>query len=160
MIEWEITTFSNALLFKLVSKLPDTTVFKEAFSINQNIDIEFCTLIIGVAVLLVAFIIQKFLRLKSYISSFGVPIDQPPFFAQNFLFRQHDIKCLQKFGTVWARLDGAIPTLVVAEPELVKEVMVKKFDKFANRRDFGVEDRVRLLVLVGLVFIPKRPYKL
>lgn len=104
---------------------------------------EACTLLIGAVLLLIVFFIQKSLRLKSYIASFGVPIDNgQSFFAQNFLFRQHDIKCLQKFGTVWARLDGSIPTLVVGEPDLVKEVMVKKFEKFSNRRDFGVEERV------------------
>ena len=98
---------------------------------------------IGAVVLFVAFLIQRNLRLRSYIASFGVPIDNgQSFFAQNFLFRQHDIKCLRKFGSVWARLDGSIPTLVVGEPELIKEVMVKKFEKFSNRRDFGVEERV------------------
>ena len=32
--------------------------------------------------------------------------------------------------------------LVVAEPDLIKEVLVKKFDKFTNRGDFGAEERV------------------
>jgi hypothetical protein len=51
-------------------------------------------------------------------------------------------RCLQKYGHVWARLEGVHPVLVVAEPDLVKEIMVKKFDKFTNRSDFGVDKKV------------------
>jgi len=101
------------------------------------------TILIGAFVLLVALAIQKLLRLRAYIQSFGVPIDnQTPFFKQNYVFLKHDVKCLQKYGTVWARLEGTTPVLVVAEPDLVKEIMVKKFDKFTNHVDFGAEERV------------------
>ena len=98
---------------------------------------------IGAIVLLVTFAVQKLLRLRSYIQSFGVPIDnQTPFFKQNYVFLKHDVKCLQKYGPVWAKLEGTTPVLVVAEPELVKEILVKKFDKFPNHASFGAEERV------------------
>ena len=106
---------------------------------------EITALLIGVIVLLIALAIQKLLKLRSYIQSFGVPIDnQTPFFKQNFVFHEHDIKCLQKLGPVWARLDGTTPVLVITEPDLVKEVLVKKFDKFPSHEDFGAEERVLL----------------
>jgi len=80
---------------------------------------ELCTLLIGLAFLCAFIVIQKFWKLNSYLKSLGVPIDwKTPWFKQNFLFYKHDIECLQKFG-------------------------VKKFDKFMNRRDFGVEEKVK-----------------
>ncbi len=110
---------------------------------------EFCTLLIGVIGLLLLLVFLKFAKLNAYLQSLGVPVDRgTPLLKQNFLFLDHDVKCLQKFGHVWARCDGVTPVLMVAEPELVKEITVKKFDKFPNHMEFGVVNEVHTIFCV------------
>ncbi|XP_077552478.1 putative cytochrome P450 9f2 isoform X2 [Haemaphysalis longicornis] len=44
----------------------------------------------------------------------------------------------QKFGRVFGIYEGGKPTLVVADPELVKQILVKDFTAFPNKRMNGL----------------------
>ena len=107
---------------------------------------EFCTALVAIVGALLFILFRKWTKFSGYIQSLGIPLDhEVPWFKQNFMYYEHDVKCLKKFGHIWGRYDGVTPVLMVAEPELVKEIMVKKFDKFPNHSDFGVEEKVSLV---------------
>ena len=70
----------------------------------------------------------------------NVPGPKPIPFLGNFLhLRKYNglhLLCedyVKKYGKVFAICLGSRPTLVVAEPEMVKQIMTKDFAKFRNR---------------------------
>ncbi|XP_077538346.1 cytochrome P450 3A24-like, partial [Haemaphysalis longicornis] len=48
----------------------------------------------------------------------------------------------KKFGRVFGIYEGGKPTLVVADPELVKQILVKDFPAFPNRRLRQLKDSI------------------
>jgi len=103
----------------------------------------FSTALVAIFGILLFIFFRKWTKFSGYLQSLGIPLDtEVPWLKQNFMYLNHDVKCLNKFGHVWGRYDGVTPVLMVAEPELIKEIMVKKFDKFPNHAEFGVEEQV------------------
>lgn len=80
------------------------------------------------------------LRCHSYWSSRGVPGPRPKFLLGNLLDRiqkqpnDYDLDYFREFGHVYGVYSMLRPRLVIAKPELVKQVMVKDFTNFVNRR--------------------------
>ena len=46
---------------------------------------------------------------------------------------------------MWGQFSGIQPHLYVADPELLKDVMVKSFDAFADRQHFSNNPKVELI---------------
>jgi len=47
-----------------------------------------------------------------------------------------DIGLIKKFGKVFGYFEGVVPVIVIAEPEYIKQITVKDFDHFVDRRGF------------------------
>uniref|UniRef100_A0A914WFE6 Uncharacterized protein n=1 Tax=Plectus sambesii TaxID=2011161 RepID=A0A914WFE6_9BILA len=63
-------------------------------------------------------------------------------FAGNFLnVVRHgftdDLQRINKYGRMFGELHGSVPIWVIADPELVREVGIKEFSSFTNRRKAG-----------------------
>ncbi|XP_028840931.1 cytochrome P450 3A27-like isoform X2 [Denticeps clupeoides] len=78
----------------------------------------------------------------NYFRNIGISGPTPwPFFGSFITviragFHNFDIKCLQKYGRVWGVFEGRLPVLMVADPVMIKTIMVKEFySAFTNRRE-------------------------
>ncbi|CAG0905023.1 unnamed protein product, partial [Cyprideis torosa] len=49
---------------------------------------------------------------------------------------KEDLKDIQKLGKIFGTYEGNRPILVVADQEIIKELMITRFDQFTDRRDF------------------------
>ena len=105
------------------------------------------SLVLLVALFLYWYGTQGFAALKIL----NVPGPQPIPFLGNFLeARKYDglhlmqLDYLKKYGKVYTLCLGGKPSLVVADPELLKQIMIKDFPNFRNRyiiRRGGVFDK-------------------
>ncbi|XP_012672236.2 cytochrome P450 3A27-like [Clupea harengus] len=76
-----------------------------------------------------------------YFKNLGIPGPRPWPFLGSFGtiiikgFHNFDIQCHQKYGKMWGIFEGRSPVLMVADPGIIKAVMVKEFyTTFTNRR--------------------------
>ena len=87
---------------------------------------------------------QKF---KSYVISLGLPVHKNVVWRYHKTdFRKRDVESMKKYGKLWVDYTATIPFVNVAEPEIIKEIMVKYFDKFVNRQEIGVEEQHMSLI--------------
>nr|XP_042124325.1 cytochrome P450 3A9-like isoform X3 [Peromyscus maniculatus bairdii] len=73
----------------------------------------------------------------------GIPGPKPlPFFGTMLNYKRgvsiYDIECQKQYGDMWGLYNGLLPALIIAEPDMIKNVLVKEFYTiFTNRRLFG-----------------------
>ncbi|XP_041504190.1 cytochrome P450 3A13-like [Microtus oregoni] len=73
----------------------------------------------------------------------GIPGPKPlPFVGTMLKYRKgisiFDVECRKKYGDMWGLYEGLQPVLAIAEPGLIKDVLVKEFySVFTNRQFLG-----------------------
>ncbi|XP_037054366.1 cytochrome P450 3A9-like isoform X3 [Peromyscus leucopus] len=73
----------------------------------------------------------------------GIPGPKPlPFVGTMLNYRRgisiYDLECQKQYGDMWGLYNGLLPVLVITEPDMIKNVLVKEFYSiFTNRHLFG-----------------------
>ena len=100
------------------------------------------SVLIAIAIFILYALWVHLYQFKSYVYSLGIPIDRRIWWrADKLSFRNLSEEQLKNYGNLFVEYNSTVPFIVIAEPEMIKEVMVKHFDSFQNRQDFAVEDR-------------------
>ena len=97
-----------------------------------------------VAVILVILVIayRKATRYYGSLEKLGIPVVKPflcfgsfPINYHEIKFHELDMKWYQELGKpkAWGYYEGHIPAIVIADPKMLKHVLVKQFDAFRNR---------------------------
>ena len=108
---------------------------------------ELATIFLALFIALSAFTWRYLYRYKAYVYSLGLPVVRNIHWkAHQVNYRQLDQDRVQQFGNVWVDYSGTIPMIFVAEPDMIKDIMVKHFDSFTNRVEFGVEEQHMSLI--------------
>ncbi|GAB6028359.1 hypothetical protein CHUAL_002527 [Chamberlinius hualienensis] len=72
---------------------------------------------------------------------------------RNKILREEDIRKAKRYGTVYGFYEGRKPTIRIADPDMLREILSKQFDHFTDRRklDLGNADPVtkKFLTLVN-----------
>nr|XP_020658073.1 cytochrome P450 3A24-like isoform X2 [Pogona vitticeps] len=90
----------------------------------------------------------------NFFKKLGIPGPRPLPFVGTFLEYRHglndfDLKCHQKYGTIWGIFDGRQPLLAILDPSIIKTILVKEFyTHFTNRRDFGLNGELDTSILI------------
>jgi cytochrome P450 len=104
----------------------------------------FLVLIITVAALLVIYARWHYGELEKL----GIPVVKPHFLlgsspnAHIIVNQFEDCEWLRKYGEVFGVYNGRVPQVFVCDPDMIRQICIKDFDKFANRQhkfDFGPE---------------------
>ncbi|XP_002730609.1 cytochrome P450 3A29-like [Saccoglossus kowalevskii] len=62
-----------------------------------------------------------------------------------------DLEWIKKYGKVYGYYEGRMPMLLVADVEMCKQIMVKQFSSFVNRRRFNLQGTLWSSALPNLV---------
>ncbi|EDV26416.1 uncharacterized protein TRIADDRAFT_13672, partial [Trichoplax adhaerens] len=83
---------------------------------------------------------QYFVRPLSYFQKLNIPGPKPSLFVGTAFSQEYgghlgQINCIKKYGKVYGAFLGVKPVIVLTDPEMIKELMVKQFSNFPNRYD-------------------------
>ncbi|TDH15811.1 hypothetical protein EPR50_G00013180 [Perca flavescens] len=101
--------------------------------------------------LLVAFITLTFVYVCWQFGTFkkmGVPGPRPiPFFGTMLAYKKgftiFDEMCYKKYGKTWGIFDGRQPVLCIADPAMIKTILIKEcYSLFTNRRNFRLNGQL------------------
>ena len=91
-----------------------------------------------------------------FFSSRGIPGPRPVTFLGNMLdtyqkpWMSVAARHVQTFGPVYGVFDGSTPKLVVADPQLVKQIMVQDFTHFTDRNPARLSHPIEQKMMVGM----------
>ena len=124
----------------ILSKLPSLDEVSSKFNVNHEELVKNWPLISVATAVTVSFGTYLYYKNKyNYWKNRGVKGPEPSFPLGNFRSQSKPIADLivewaEKYDKVYGLYNGFLPILVIGEPELVKEALIKNFHKFTDRR--------------------------
>ncbi|CAG0895014.1 unnamed protein product [Cyprideis torosa] len=100
---------------------------------------------------------KKYLNPLKHFQKLGIPTKPGAWpivghmwgFWKTYIYRT-EFEDIQRYGKVHGVYQGTQPCLRVADPELIKEIMITKFEDFTDHRKFMEEPEYRRKMLFGL----------
>ncbi|XP_021342534.1 cytochrome P450 3A2-like [Mizuhopecten yessoensis] len=121
-----------------------TVRFSAQDTADDKMDILGVAVPIWVILLLVAILIYTFMMSRDFLTfkRMGLPGPTPLPIVGNVIAlasegtRAFDLNALNKYGKVYGHFDGFAANLVVADKEILREILVKQFNNFPDRFSF------------------------
>ncbi|XP_055350166.1 uncharacterized protein LOC129596817 [Paramacrobiotus metropolitanus] len=146
-----LVTPEKGIWIAKINKLPTACVGSAFPSIDRA-----ATAVLG----LIAYLIYDAFRKRSYWPDKGIPtlpglpvvgnVFQQGFFATKPGEETFDLAMTKKLGKIFGYFDGPTPVVMISELEMLKNIMVKDFGHFVNRREFGISGPVMELNVLDL----------
>nr|AIL94153.1 cytochrome P450 CYP3027A1 [Tigriopus japonicus] len=103
--------------------------------------------IIEATVVLLLLLYRYLNKFWGYLEALSVPMIQENIFSvHKLVFPKFDQACLKKYGKIWTKYEGFVPHIFVADPDLLKEIMIKNFDCFMDRQHFPIGEKLCSLI--------------
>ncbi len=100
---------------------------------------------LGSTLVLVWALYRHLMRFRGTLEAMGVPVDwTSDLRGHEMQYRRYDLDCLNKHGRLWGRYVGQRAELFVADPDIVKELLVKRFEDFQDRQHFVMPEKVTM----------------
>nr|AHL88979.1 cytochrome p450 3044A1 [Brachionus koreanus] len=117
-----------------LTNFPDNLLTNKAYS----------TLILGGTISILVFLnfIKNWVNQVSFFKKLNIPGPTPWPLSGNFLkvmkegFAKHDIEIMKKYGRIVGYFEGSTPVVLTTDTKFIKNVMIKDFNHFVNRRTF------------------------
>ncbi|XP_059085757.1 cytochrome P450 3A24-like [Tigriopus californicus] len=103
--------------------------------------------IIEATVVILLLLYRHLNKFWGYLEALSVPMIQENIFSvHKLVFPKFDQACLKKYGKIWTKYEGFVPHIFVADPDLLKEIMIKNFDCFMDRQHFPIGEKLCSLI--------------
>jgi hypothetical protein len=94
-------------------------------------------------VLLISYYIKKWLNFRNFFKRINLPGPRPLPLLGNFGdiqkkgIYQHDIDIFKTYGKIVGYFEGPVPVILTTDLKFMKNVLIKDFSSFVNRRVFN-----------------------
>ncbi len=112
---------------------------------------DIATILLGAAMVLLAWLLWHLTHNRGHLETLGIPVDKPigllgsgPLDFHNHLVHEIPLKKFRQFKTkTYGKYDGVVPVIMTVDPEIIKSVMVKNFDRFSDVFSKVINDHLR-----------------
>jgi thromboxane-A synthase len=105
-------------------------------------------ILISILLVVIATYLWNIRKIYNFFNRLNIPGPPPTFFFGNFddiaKTKRLSISIKQwteKYGRIFGYFEGHTPILVVSDPDVLQDILIKSFSNFHNRRDLPLENR-------------------
>ncbi|CAG0890359.1 unnamed protein product [Darwinula stevensoni] len=114
--------------------------------------------LVAAFVLLIAYLYRKIYDRFDYFEKRRIPTEKPLYPIVGNLWKfwkevqiQREMRNMKRYGKVWGSFEGSRPVWNIADPGLIRDICIKEFDHFTDRRVlFEIKEKVLSKMLANL----------
>ena len=122
-------------------------IFSVHYDLLQLIIMSLTAILVAILILLLSLAWVYLNRFTSYVKELNLPLVKAIHWKVHQVnFAEWMSDCSKNYGKLWVDNSTTRPSVYVADPDMIKEIMVKHFDCFSNRMYFGIEEQHTSLI--------------